>query len=224
MFGDEEKKQTLFDKISMFCHKIKHWAKDLYYELKWFIQKISRPKHFCSDYDLWGLYGHLAKVISPKLVAFRKYPLHGNPRTFCEYEEDSVWKSKEKYDKAKEKGDVLGGGSEGWLKTIDEMIFAFEFILVDDDDNKRLTKKFYKKYGNWFEEIPENKKETRWYKSKKDDCCMMTGDADKDVDKNEWEYKDTDFYYYNNKLYDELNIRCQKGLELFGRFFRNLWD
>jgi hypothetical protein len=38
-------------------------------EVKWFFQRIYRRNH-TADVDLWGLFGHLAKIIYPKLLAF----------------------------------------------------------------------------------------------------------------------------------------------------------
>lgn len=186
--------------------RIAYKCKELLSHIKWFFQKIIRPHH-CSDLDLWGLDIHFAQIILPKLKAFRKYPLHGHPISFCDYSEDDGAWTKEEYDKYKKSGDIVGGGHEAWLKTIDEMIFAMEFILIDGCcASKTLEKRFKKKYGDWHEKKPENKCNTNWG--------------------NDPEFKEMvdNTFYYDSKLHKKMIERCQKGLELFGKYFSNLWD
>lgn len=85
--------------------------------------------------DLWGLDYYLAKKILPLLKAFRKSKLTGYPPTLKNQKE--------------------------WLKELDEMIWAFDYIIRTECD-------------------------------------------------------------WSGKLENE--DRCKKGLEAFGKYFRNLWD
>lgn len=87
---------------------------------------------------------------------------------------------------------------KNWQDILNKMLFAFEWILYDDFElSKKEMEEFEKKYGNIHEEKEE-------YKSKID---ILDGD-----------------FYFNMELYDKLNEDCQEGLELFGKYFRNLWD
>ena len=186
---------------------LKNRVEMMFDEVKWFFQRLFRSHH-CADIDLWGMDSCLAKTILPKLKAFRRQPFHGYPSCFCEYEENCGM-TKEEYDAAKTKGDIIGGEMPKWLETIDKMIFALEFILIDQGTNKKLMKKFKRVYGDWEAEIPENKQVINWYESKKDDSVTTDETAGK---------------LYNMKLYDDLRLKCQEGLDLFGKNFNSLWD
>lgn len=147
MFKDIEKsKIPWYEKISWFFHR---WFERLISnpirEVKWFLQKVFRKNH-TSDIELWGLYEYLSKYILRKLKAFKNYDRVGYPSTFASYYKDE-WRSKEEYDKAVEKGDMKGGGSEAWEKCLDEMIFAFEFIIYYEHHNDKKRLAFCEKYG-----------------------------------------------------------------------------
>lgn len=108
---------------------------DFFYKIKWFFQRIFRPCHV-SDIDLWNLDITLAEVIYPKLKMFRHRILskgtHGYPLAFSSND-----------------GGEVGGEFEGWVASIDEMLFAFEFILAQDGRDKKLVKKLNLQYGEW---------------------------------------------------------------------------
>lgn len=145
------------------------WIKEIY----WFIQKIDRGY---SDCDLWGLYDHLSDIILPRLKSFRYSSRKGVPSSFVLPMDDNE----------------LTESTKNWNKTLDKMIFAFEYI----SSNEGFEKWFVKKYGDVFQ-----KDERYKIKTYSDEEC-----------------------HYNRWLHEEFENRCQEGLELFGRYFRNLWD
>jgi len=131
----------------MILERIKYQIKNFFLHIKWSLQKMFRKYH-CSDLNLWNLDIHLAKIILPKLIAFRSMPRLGYPASLQDENE--------------------------WEKILDEMIFAFKYTLADAEIKR---KEFEKKYGE-----------------------------------------------INKENYVKFEKRSQKGLELFGLYFRNLWD
>ena len=123
-------------------------AKRILYAIKYFLQKIFRKNHI-SDMEIWNCKESLAKYILPRLKALRKEEFFCYPnddtdtvmptRTLVSYDDEG--NEEVEYDKEK---------LENWLKIIDEMIFAFEFVLYGDSFGKKQTG-FYMKY---FEEDP----------------------------------------------------------------------
>jgi len=195
---------------------------DMFRRIKWFFQRMFRPYH-ASDCDLWGLADHLAPIILGKLKAFRAYPLHGYPANFCEYAENE-WESREKYDEALAKGDVVGGEFEAWLKTLDEMIFAFDFIThYEASDKKRdaMLKRYGLKYPH--QKIPENRQVHYAYRTKSGNF-MSSHLPPNDPDNADHNFLGEEISYYNFDLEKEYYERVQGGLNLFAKYFMNLWD
>lgn len=171
-----------------------HKIETFFCNIKYFFQKVFR-KHHTSDLELWNLYSHIAKIILPKLKTFRKMKKNGYPAIFSEYEDDN-WESKNKYDEYIASGKLIGGGLKKWNEILDEMIFAFEYILYKDSDDHN-TEYLKKKYGDWTEKKPENLKKLK---------CLN--------------YE----YYYDEKLDAKLQKRCDEGLILFAKHFQSMWD
>lgn len=138
-------------------------------EIKWILQKLFTKAHV-SDFDLWGLYIYLTPIIYYKLRAFRDKKRLGYP---CSFE-----------------------NMEQWDACLDEMLFAFEFIM--SKENIKNENEFKKKYGDWEARIKKNKMEP-----------ILPG----------WDY-----YYFDKEMHEEFCRRQQNGLELFGKHFMSLWD
>jgi len=203
---------------SLFKHHIPGFIK----EIKWCFQRLFR-KHGCADIDFWGLDYHLAKIILPKLIAFRSQKLHGHPMDFSDWsEDDNIGMTKEEYDEAKAKGDFIGGGHEKWLEIIDEMIFAFEYLLYTDSFDKK-EKKFYEKYGykNPYRETDDNLTWGYNYKTKNGDHCSS---GDSNLEEKGYIMIGKHKSYHDMELLREISVRAKKGFELFGKYFMNLWD
>lgn len=76
-------------------HRARLWPRDI----KHFFQTFWRG---FSDGDLWDLDVHLAKIILPRLIYFRKQPLMSYP---------------------------IGLTEDEWLEILDKMIFAFATVV-----------------------------------------------------------------------------------------------
>ena len=227
MLEDKEKENPIWRWITIvFWYRSIRKVPEMLRRVKWFFQRMFRSYH-SSDCDLWGLHDHLAPIILGKLKAFRAYPLHGYPAYFCDYDENSGWESKEKYDEALAKGEVAGGEFDAWLKTLDEMIFAFDFITYYECFDKRRDK-MLKRYGLEYphKKIPENRRVHYVYKyGEGDDECTMTSHLPPDHPENkDRKYLGEDISYYNFDLEQKYYERVQKGLELFAKHFMSLWD
>jgi hypothetical protein len=188
--------------------------KNFFYEIKWFLQRIIR-NHGAADIDLWSLDFHLAKIILPKLIAFRKSKLHGYPNVFCTWEDlknTGQYKNKLAYKKAIKDGEIIGGGFSKWLKIIDEIIFGFEFVLADSGYDK-YEKLFFKKYGNWYEVKSKNRHVFNLYEKGN---YLTTEITEKLAYSNE--------YYFDEAMHKEFMKRAMSGLKLFGKYYFNLWD
>lgn len=231
----EEKKEKNFvdyiveegaHEISVFTRikwKIEKIA-DAYRSIKWFLQKLFRSYH-ASDCDIWNFHSHLTPIILDKLIAFRNSPLHGYPGCFSEYCENE-WKSKEEYDDAVKKGDILGGEQAAWLKVLDEIIFAFEFLNYYEASDKKRDK-MLNKYGLKYphEKTLENKKIHYVYRfGEGEDTHIMSSHLPPDKKKEKYTYLGEDVSYYNFDLEREYYERVERGMKLFAKYYLSLWD
>jgi len=197
---------TIFDKIDDWCFKyvpgviyrIPYRIKNFYYYSIHLRQRLFRLNH-TSNRDLWNLYNHLGDIILPKLKAFIDIKHVSYPAIYSEYDEHSGYESKEQYDEYIKSGDIVGGGLEAWKTDLNEMLFAFEYIKYSELFDKR-AKAFYKR---WNLEDPHEEKEENRIQS------PLSSDRN---------------FYYNTKLAIEYDKRVEKGFELFGKRFQNLWD
>ena len=105
------------------------------FRIKQVLQRVFRRNH-TADSDLWSLDIHLAEIIATKLKAFRSLELQGYPSDFTEPKD---WPEQDNIPK-----DLVGGGPEKWLETIDEMIYAFEQAYMYDGDKQQ---EFLDKYN-----------------------------------------------------------------------------
>jgi hypothetical protein len=230
LFFDDNENDELNDKKQSYglFHFIPWRIRDMYYSIKYMIQWIFRPNHL-SDMELWNLDLTMAKWIYPRLKVFVKKKRNGYPGIFSEYNKNE-WKSKEEYEEAIKTGKHLGGGTEAWDEILQEMIFAFEWkIYYEDYNNEKQRDKFCKKWGikNPHEKRLENKRINYVYKSLEPGFAGCTSD-DPELDKKEPEkylFLRRHVYYYDVKYDTEIIARrAQKGFELFGKYFSNLWD
>jgi hypothetical protein len=234
--GRDKKENPILRKLSIiFWYRSIARIPDWYREVKWFFQRLFRSYH-ASDCDIWGLHDHLAPIILGKLKAFRASPLHGYPSIFSEWgyegctdEYGGMGMTKEEYDKAREAGDFVGGEFDAWLKTLDEMIFAFDFMTnYEASDKKRDA--MLARYGLEYphKKIPENKRVNYVYrigkKGEKDSHIMTSHVPPDDPENKNREYLGEDIGYYNFELERKYYERVQKGLSLFAKHFMSLWD
>lgn len=195
--------------------------KDFMYSVKYFFQKLFRKSH-TSDREIWNLHHYMAKSLYPKLKAFKDSKRVGYPGIFSEYHENE-WKNREEYDKALAEGKLEGGGPDAWEKVLDEVLFAFDWFLSEEDVNDD----FYKRWelDNPHEEIEENLNISYWY-SLPGGGALSTSEelSQEELDKRGATFKNTRKFYFNVKKHMEYAERAQKGFELFGKHFMSFWD
>ena len=222
-------------------YRIWQKIKNFYYERKYTVQRIFKGY---ADVDIFELYSTTARTILPRLVEFKKNH-HGYPSIFSDYEDGSAWESKEKYDAMIKDGTILGGGDDAWVAILDKMIFSFSYIIVEDMSpkgkfEKNIVKDFKEKYGDVWAETEENIKGNSYHlfvnenKNLKDDDIAAVHIPEDNFDDNtikEEEAKGMTYkgfktrnFHHNDKLATELHEKCDEGLALFGKYFRNLWD
>jgi hypothetical protein len=122
--------------------------------VRFVMQRIFRKDHI-ADLDLFDLDLNLALYIYPRIKAFVKAEKPGYPGYFAEYLE-SEWKSREEYDKAVKEGKIAGGGAEAWNAVLQEILFAFEWKVLneksDAEPNERAHRGF-ELFGRFFEHL-----------------------------------------------------------------------
>ena len=155
-------------------------------------------------YDTWGLDHTLALIIYPALLQL-KATKQGVPSEFAEVggehhgTQDSFDFYQESYD------DAWKAGLERWDETLDKMIWSFEQLLKGDYDDQ----------------YHHGEAEYDWVKSDKTYPNPITGKVEATyqmVDKN------PDEHWYDTVGHMKHNERIQEGLELFGKYFRSMWD
>ena len=191
----------------------------------WFRMKLQRMfrKNKLADCDIWNANYVLSKKILDAVVAYKKSDRHGYPGTFSEYN-DHEWKCKEDYDAKIANGDMIGGGPDAWEKILDKIIMAFEYLV--NDGNREKEKEWFTKYFGFspYDENECNLHISYSYKpldAKKNIGSVMSSTMP-DLDTVEWCTKSTSYLNMDLIFYAEEYVN--EGCELFGKFFRNLWD
>lgn len=233
-------KETFLESIKYFPARTWYKVKNIYYEIKYKFERLFRGY---SDFDVFEMYSSLTHIILPRLIAFRK-DLHGFPVIFSEWDAEQgkyggMGMTKEEYDQKIIDGEFLPGGIKAWEEILDKMIFAFTFILVEDSYprnkfERKLVKDFKEKYGDIDAKKPENAHKNEYHflthKDKGSMHCPEENYTEEEKNKLQqegWEYqgfKQRPPFYYDYKLEQELNDKCNEGLQLFGKHFRSLWD
>lgn len=155
-------------------------------------------------WDTWSADHTMALVILPLLLQYRENH-HGIPNEFADHSGDENCQPQYLFDFYKESHDwAFDQGVKKWEETLDKMIWSFYQIVVDDDS------KYHHGRAN-FDWIKSDKQYPNPITGKVEDTFQM-------VDKNPTEHW-TD--YEGMRLHEE---RIQEGLDLFGKYFRNIWD
>ena len=153
------------------------------------------------NYDTWSLDHTLALIIYPALLQL-KATKQGVPNEFA----SEPASNQETFDFYQESyDDEWKQGLERWDETLDKMIWSFEQLLKGDYD----------------EQYHHGKAEYDWVKTDKQYPNPVTGILEATyqmVDKN----PENHWYdYEGHQLHEE---RIQEGLDLFAKYYRNLWD
>ncbi len=100
---------------------------------RWFSAVWFRLKNGFDKGETWSLQYTIAKFIFPRLKYFREMDKIGVPNDLYE-----------KYkDKNKKHHDNIEITSKEWDKLLDKMVYAFERVLIEDDDNHSWQDKAY---------------------------------------------------------------------------------
>ncbi len=157
------------------------------------------------EYDTWGLDHTLALIILPALIQL-KNTKHGVPSEFTN-RIGGDFDGNFTFDFIKEDEDeVFDKLCTKWDEVLDKMIWSFQQLSIDDDyDNK----------------YHHGKMDISWEKTEKQYPNPVTGKLEhmyEMVDKN------PDEHWYDHVGHTLHEQRIQEGLELFGKYYRNLWD
>jgi len=152
-------------------------------------------------YDTWSLDSTLALIIYPALIQL-KATKQGVPSEFT----GEPASNQETFDFYQESyDDEWKQGLERWDETLDKMIWSFEQLIKGDYDDQ----------------YHHGKAEYDWIKTNKKYPNPVTGVMEatyKMVDKN------PDEHWYDSVGHQKHDERIQEGLELFGKYFRSMWD
>ena len=156
------------------------------------------------SYDTWNLDHTLALIIYPALLQLKKTK-HGVPNEFATVGGED-YTDQDSFDFYKESTqESFEEAIKKWDEVLDKMIWSFEQILKQ----------------NYNDLYHHGKIELDWKKTDKMFLNPITGKMEKTyemVDKNPNEH----WYDIEGHMLHE--DRIQEGLELFGKYFRNLWD
>lgn len=155
-------------------------------------------------FDTWSLDHSLAYIILPALLQL-KATKHGIPHEFVAEVGGADYDSQDSFDFYKEThSESFDIACKRWDDVLDKMIWSFQQLVFDD----------------WESQYSHGKSEYDW-QPLTDYVDPTTGKTEKTykmVDKNPTEHW-TD--YEGMRLHEE---RIQEGLELFGKYYRHLWD
>lgn len=157
------------------------------------------------NFDTWSLDHTLALIILPALLQLKESK-HGVPAEFADvggadYEHQQSFDFyKETYNEAFDKG------CERWDEILDKMIWSFQQLAFDDYE--KLYHHGSTDYG-W-----EEDSSSQFFNSITNQVETVYKLIDKNADQH-W------YDHIGHKLHEE---RIQEGLELFGKYYRNLWD
>jgi hypothetical protein len=155
-------------------------------------------------FDTYSVDHTLAYIIMPLLVQL-KHTKHGIPNEFAEVG-GADYDSQESFDFYKEThNDSFDEGCKRWDEVLDKMIWSFQQLIDDDYEAK------YRHGDSEFDWVKTDKQYPNPVTGKLEDTFQM---VDKFPEQH-W----TD--YEGMRKHEE---RIQEGLELFGKYYRNLWD
>ena len=155
-------------------------------------------------HDTWNMASTLALIIYPMLLKLKEEK-QGVPSEFAEAGGENYIDQKsfdfyeETYNQA------FDEKCKQWDECLDKMIWSFEQLMCDD----------------WEQQYHHGKHETEWIESDKLYQNPTTGKMERCyqmVDKN------PGGHWYDAEGHRLHQDRIQEGLELFGKYFQNLWD
>jgi hypothetical protein len=157
------------------------------------------------DFDTWNLDHTLAKIIYPALIQLRDTK-HGVPGDFVNNVGGEDYSDQDSFDFYKETHkESWEEAAKKWDDVLDKMIWSFEQLANQDYDDQ------YHHGDAKFD----------WIKTDKPYPNPVTGKIESTyqmIDKN------PDEHWYDHVGHKMHEDRIQEGLDLFGKYFRALWD
>lgn len=155
-------------------------------------------------FDTFSLDHTLAYIILPALIQLKNTKM-GVPAEFADVGGDD-YDMQDSFDFYKDShNDAFNERCKRWEETLDKMIWSFQQIVFDD----------------WEQQYYHGKPKYDWVKTDQQFTNPTNGkveDTFQMIDKNPTEHW-TD--YEGMRVHEE---RIQEGLELFGKYYRHLWD
>jgi hypothetical protein len=155
-------------------------------------------------FDTWNLDNTLALIILPALIQL-KQEKRGVPSEFAEVG-GANYDVQDSFDFYKEShNEAFDAGCKRWEEVLDKMIWSFQQLVLDDYDKK------YHHGEAKYDWVETNEQFPNPITNKLEKTYRM-------VDKNPTEHW---YDHVGHQLHEE---RIQEGLELFGKYYRALWD
>jgi hypothetical protein len=156
-------------------------------------------------FDTWSFDHTLAHIIYPALLQL-KATKHGVPGGLVDDVGGEDWSSQESFDFYKETHDESWEiATKRWDIILDKMIWSFQQLTVDDYSDK------YHHGTSAYD----------WVKSDKTYPNPITGKIEPTYQMVD---KDPNAHWYDAEGHQLHEDRIQEGLELFGKYYRALWD
>lgn len=157
------------------------------------------------DFDTWSLDHTLAHIIYPALLQL-KATKHGVPSEIVNDVGGEDYSQQDSFDFYKEThAESWEIASNRWDDILDKMIWSFEQLMKDDYDT------LYHHGTNEFD----------WVETDKLYPNPLTGKMEKTFQMVD---KDPNSHWYDAEGHQLHEDRMNEGFELFGKYFRNLWD
>jgi len=157
------------------------------------------------SFDTWSLDHTLAHIIYPALVQL-KATKHGVPSEVVADVGGEEYNQQDSFDFYKEThSESFEIACDRWNDILDKMIWSFEQLLKDDYDSA----------------YHHGKTDWDWIESDKPFPNPITGKMEPTYQMVD---KDPESHWYDSEGHQLHEERIQEGLELFGKYFRNLWD
>lgn len=156
-------------------------------------------------FDTWSLDHTLAIIIYPALLQL-KASKHGVPSELVNDVGGENYSQQDSFDFYKEShNDAFEIACQRWDDILDKMIWSFEQLLKDD-----YSEKYHHGKSDW-DFVESDKQYPNPISGVMEPTYQM-------VD------KDPTSHWYDHVGQELHEARIQEGLELFGKYYRNLWD
>ena len=156
-------------------------------------------------FDTWSLDHTLAHIIYPALLQL-KAAKHGVPSELVDDVGGEDWKEQECFDFYKESHkEAFEIACERWDEILDKMIWSFKQLMDDDYSSQ------YHHGKSEYDFVESDKLYPNPISGKMEKTYQM-------VDKN------PDDHWYDHEGHMLHEERIKEGLELFGKYYRSLWD